>query len=81
MSSTEQKVTRSEMFAGVACFLSACTLIFNLGVVWGQTQDNTRRITSLESKMDRAVPDIAGMKADIKFLVAAEQRRQAKEGR
>lgn len=79
--STEQKVTRSEVFAGIACVLSACSLVFNMGVVWGQTQDNSKRISTLEGKMDQAIPDIAGMKSDIKFLVVAEQQRQVRMAR
>lgn len=81
MTTTEQKVTRSEVFAGIACFLSASTLAFNMGFVWSQTQQNTADIKELQIKMDAAIPDIAGMKSDIKFLVEAERQRQARMAR
>lgn len=74
--SVETKVNRSEWFAGFACLLSAGTLIFSAGILYGQTQDNSRRIGIVEGKLDQAIPDIAAMKADIKFLVRSEERRQ-----
>lgn len=78
---TEKKVTRSEWFAGAACIISGSSLIFSAGFVYGQTQENTRRVTELESKVDPAVVDIAGMKTSIDYLVAAERARQQRNGR
>ena len=76
-----RKIGISEWFSGIACLISGCTLIFSAGVVYGQTQDNTRRLGVVEGKMDVAIPDIASMKADIKFLVEAERRRQDRDHR
>ena len=78
---TERKVTRGEWFAGVACVISAASLIFSAGFVYGQTQENTRRVTELERKVDPAVVDISSMKTSIDYLVAAERARQERNGR
>lgn len=74
--SMDRKISASEWFSGIACLISAGTLVFSAGIVYGQTQDNTRRLGILEGKVDVALPDIASMKSDIKFLVRAEERRQ-----
>lgn len=78
---TERKVTRSEWFAGAACVISAGSLVFSAGFVYGQTQENTRRITAVEGKVDPAVVDISSMKTSIDYLVAAERARQQRNGR
>jgi hypothetical protein len=81
---TEKKVTRSELFAGAALILSAASLIFTGGIVYGDVQRNANDILDMKSeirtKVDPAVLDIAGMKSDIKFLVKAEERRQGIRG-
>lgn len=71
-----RKISASEWFSGIACLVSGMTLVFSAGVVYGQTQDALRRISIVETKVDEALPDIASMKSDIKFLVRAEERRQ-----
>jgi len=76
-----RKIGLSEWFSGFACLVSACTIIFSVGVVYGETRENTRRLGILEGKVDTAIPDIAGMKADIKYLVDAERRRQERDHR
>lgn len=73
-----RKLTISEIMAGVSFILSAGSCLFTAGVIYGQTQDNTRRVAVLEQKVDQVVPDIAGMKSDIKYLVQAEISRQAR---
>lgn len=78
---TERKVTRSEWFAGAACVISASSLIFSAGFVYGQTQQNTTDIRDLQAKVDPAVVDISSMKTSIDFLVAAERARQERNGR
>ena len=81
LSSAEtRKITISEMFAAASFILSAASLLFTGGVVYGQTQDNTRRVAAVEVKIDKAVPDIARMEADINFLVRAEMARQQRSG-
>ena len=76
----EKKVTRSEVFAGGAFILSAASLIFTGGVIYGDVQRNSADIIEMKRKVDPAVLDIAGMKSDIKFLVKAEERRQGIKG-
>lgn len=71
-----QKMTRSEIFAGLALILSAFSTIFTGGVMYGEVQRNTSDIAEMKLKVDPALVDIAGMKSDIKFLVRAEERRQ-----
>jgi len=78
---TEREVTRSEWFAGAACVISAASLIFSAGFVYGQTQQNTTDIRDLQAKVDPAVVDISSMKTSIDFLVAAERARQERNGR
>lgn len=76
----EKKVTRSEVFAGVAFILSASSLVFTGGVVYGDVQRQASDIADLKSKVEPAVTDIAGMKSDIEFLVRAEEKRQGIRG-
>lgn len=76
LSNTEQKVTRSEIFAGAAFLLSASSLIFTGGMIYGDVQRNTDDIREMKEKVDPALIDIAGMKSDLRFLVKAEERRQ-----
>ena len=75
----EKKVTRSELFAGVAFILSAASLVFTGGIVYGEVQRNAADIADLKTKVEPALADIAGMKSDIKFLVKAEEARQGIE--
>ena len=85
---TEHKVTRSEIFAGIALILSAASLIFTAGIIYGDVQRNTKDIYEIKhkdiyeinKKVDPALLDIAGMKSDIKFLVTSEERRQERMG-
>ena len=77
---TEHKVTRSEIFAGIALILSAASLIFTAGIIYGDVQRNTKDIYEIKQKVDPALLDIAGMKSDIKFLVTSEERRQERMG-
>ena len=76
----EKQVTRSEIFAGAGFVMSAASLIFTGGIVYGDVQRNATDILDMKSeirtKVDPAVLDIAGMKSDIKFLVKAEEKRQ-----
>lgn len=72
----EKKVTRSEVFAGVAFILSAASLVFTGGVVYGDVQRQAQDISDLKAKVEPAVTDIAGMQSDIEFLVRAEEKRQ-----
>ncbi len=72
-------VTRSEIFAGLACALSTGTLIFSLGVTYQQVQSNSVRIERVEAQVGGIVPDLAVMRTDIKYLVEQEQRRQRRE--
>lgn len=74
-----RKIGIGEWFSGFACLVSCATMIFSAGFLYGQTQESVRRIDALEIKVDAAIPDIAGMKADIKFLVEAERRRQDRD--
>lgn len=80
---TEEKVvrgvTRSEIFAGIACLISAGTLVFSLGVVYQQVQSQGERLDRVEQQVSTVVPDIAVMRTDIKYLVEQEQRRQRRE--
>ncbi len=73
-------MTRSEIFAGAGFVMSAASLIFTGGIVYGDVQRNATDIvemkTEIRTKVDPAVLDIAGMKSDIKFLVKAEEKRQ-----
>ena len=77
---TEDKVTRSEIFAGIALILSAASLIFTAGIIYGDVQRNTKDIYEIKQKVDPALLEIAGMKSDIKFLVTSEERRQERMG-
>lgn len=77
----QRKITISEILAALAFLLSSASLLFTGGIVYGQTQDNTRRVSAVEVKIDKAVPDIARMEADIRFLVQSEMARQERSGR
>lgn len=76
---TDRRVTRSEAFAGVACLLSAGTLIFSLGITYQQVQANTARVERLEVQVGSFIPDVAVIKADVRYLAEQEQRRQRRE--
>ena len=83
MASTPERagrgVTRSEAFAGIACLLSAGTLIFSLGITYQQVQANTSRLERVEGQVGNFVPDVAVIKADVRYLAEQEQRRQRRE--
>ena len=72
-------MTRSEAFAGIACLLSAGTLIFSLGITYQQVQANTSRLERVEGQVGNFVPDVAVIKADVRYLAEQEQRRQRRE--
>ena len=75
---TETAVTRSEWIAGAAFVLSAGSMIWTGGVVYGQVQEHDRRIVAVESKLDNIVPRIERIDANVTILAerAAEDRKE-----
>jgi len=75
---SEKAVTRSEWIAGAAFLLSAASMIWTGGVVYGQVQDHDRRIIAVEDKLDSIVPRIERIDANVAMLAqrAAEDREQ-----
>jgi hypothetical protein len=75
---TETAVTRSEWIAGAAFLLSAASMIWTGGVIYGQVQEHDRRIVAVESKLDSIVPRIERIDANVTILAerAAEDRKE-----
>ena len=74
----EKAVTRSEWIAGAAFLLSAASMIWTGGVIYGQVQEHDRRITGVEDKLDSMVPRIERIDANVAMLAqrAAEDRQE-----
>lgn len=72
-------VTRAEGIAISALALNVATLIFGLGVMWGDIQDNTRRIAEQERKMDGLIPKVERIDANVAYL--AERAKEEREAR
>jgi len=74
----ETAVTRSEWIAGAAFVLSAGSVIWTGGVIFGQVQEHDRRIVAVESKLDSIVPRIERIDANVTILAerAAEDRKE-----
>jgi hypothetical protein len=70
-------MTRAEWIAAGAFVLNIATLIFGLGVVWGDVQDHERRISAQEVKMDAVIPRVERIDANVAFLV--DQAREDRE--
>jgi len=80
--SPETAVTRSEWISGAAFLLSASSMIWTGGVIYGQVQEHDRRIVAVESKLDSIVPRIERIDANVTILAerAAEDRKE-REGK
>lgn len=79
ISDTEEKaVTRSEWIAGAAFLLSAGSIVWTGGVIFGQVQEHDRRIIAVEDKLDSIVPRIERIDANVAMLAqrAAEDRQE-----
>lgn len=72
-------VTRAELIAALAFLLNVATIIFGLGVIWGDVQDHSRRLSIQEAKMDALVPKVERIDANVAFL--AEQAREERNRR
>jgi hypothetical protein len=74
----EKAVTRSEWIAGAAFLLSAASMIWTGGVIYGQVQEHDRRIVGVEDKLDSIVPRIERIDANVAMLAqrAAEDRQE-----
>jgi cell division protein FtsB len=70
-------MTRAEWIAAGAFVLNIATLVFGLGVVWGDVQDHERRLSAQETKMDTMIPRVERIDANVAFL--ADQAREARE--
>jgi hypothetical protein len=74
----EKAVTRSEWIAGAAFVLSAASMVWTGGVIFGQVQEHDRRIVAVENKLDSIVPRIERIDANVTILAerAAEDRKE-----
>ena len=77
---TEKAVARSEWISGAALLLSAASIIWTGGVIYGQVQEHDRRLGKVESKLDSIVPRIERIDANVAMLAqrAAEDRQERK---
>ena len=73
------KVSRAEAIAAGAFFLNIMTLVFGGGVLWGDVQENTRRIAEQEKKVDAIIPKIERIDANVAML--AERAREDRNRR
>jgi len=76
---TRNKLTLTEIGVIISLLTSASLAVFTLGVLYGQVQTNTSRVTKVEDKVDRMTSDLAEIKANVEFL--AELAREQREGK
>ena len=69
-------ITRAEVLAIIAVSLNILTLVFGAGVMWGDIQDQERRIVAVEQSTDQLVQKVERIDANVTFLaeLAREER-------
>lgn len=71
------KVSRVEWGVIASLLISALTLAFTFGVLYGDVQRHERRIEAVEQKQDGMAESLARIDANVSFL--AEQAREQRQ--
>lgn len=69
-------ITRAEVLAIIAVSLNILTLVFGAGVMWGDIQDQDRRLGIVEQSTDNLTQKVERIDANVTFLaeLAREER-------